>query len=67
MVTVKKLAWVLSSLPQGEQCAECHNDMPQSKEKQRVDFAHNSVPFLYCFITSVQRGAPQEAARRAKY
>jgi hypothetical protein len=40
----------LSSLLQCEQCARCGNDLPQSKERQRVDFAHDSVPFLFCFL-----------------
>ncbi len=62
MVTGEKLAWTLSSLLQCEQCARCCNDLPQSKERQRVDFAHDSVPFLFCFLLLLRRGEPQEKA-----
>ena len=62
MVTVKKLAWALSRLLQGEQCAGCCNDLSQSKERQRVDFAHDSVPFLFLFLLLLRRGVPQEKA-----
>src|SRR6267143_7327715 len=62
MVTGKKLARALPSLLQCEQCAQCCNDLPQSKERQRVDFAHDSVPFLFCFLLLLRRGAPQEKA-----
>src|SRR5216683_6818189 len=63
MVTGKKLAWALSSLLQCEQCARCCNDLPQSKERQCVDFAHDSVPFLFCFFASF---AALCAARKSK-
>jgi hypothetical protein len=62
MVTGKKLAWALSSLLQCEQCARCCNDLPQSKERQRVYFAHDSFPFLFCFLLLLRRGEPQEKA-----
>ena len=62
MVTGKKLDWALSSLSPTMRAMRpvLATICPNPKRDNVVDFAHDSVPFLFCFLLPLRRGEPQE-------